>query len=145
MARAAPSGSPGVGWGAAPRTRGAVAPAECQLNCYPSGRQDVGTAQVGACIQTQWEKEVQEPQKVFISHAQEDNARCRPLLDLFDRWGVAYWFSVESIQPGSELSDEIQQALRECDVFLRVCTTAAQRSYWMRLESGADSWPQLAW
>jgi TIR domain len=80
---------------------------------------------------------MQGPQKVFISHAHEDNARCRPLLDLFDRWGVAYWFTVESIRPGSELSDEIQRALHECDVFLRVCTTAAQRSYWMRLESGA--------
>ena len=31
MARAAPSGSPGVGWGDEPRTRRAVARAECQL------------------------------------------------------------------------------------------------------------------
>ena len=30
MARTEPSGSPGVGWGVEPRTRGALAPAECQ-------------------------------------------------------------------------------------------------------------------
>src|SRR5262245_35372295 len=30
MARTAPSGSPGGGWGAEPRTRRALAPAECQ-------------------------------------------------------------------------------------------------------------------
>jgi outer membrane protein assembly factor BamB len=72
--------------------------------------------------------------KVFVSHTHEDNERCIPLLSALDAWGVDYWFDTEQLSPGSQLSDRIQQGLAERDIFLRVCTAAAQQSFWMDRE-----------
>jgi outer membrane protein assembly factor BamB len=72
--------------------------------------------------------------KVFVSHTHEDNERCIPLLSALDAWGVDYWFDTEQLAPGSQLSDRIQQGLAERDIFLRVCTAAAQQSFWMDRE-----------
>ncbi|WIG59313.1 MAG: hypothetical protein OJF49_002060 [Ktedonobacterales bacterium] len=74
---------------------------------------------------------------VFISHAHDDNDRCAPLLAALDAWGVDYWFDTNRLEAGDDLSHAIQRAIAERDIFLRICTPAAQRSYWMRLEAGA--------
>jgi hypothetical protein len=75
--------------------------------------------------------------KVFISHAHDDNERCAPLLAALDAWGVDYWFDARRMEAGDDLSHAIQRAIAERDLFLRICTPAAQRSYWVRLETGA--------
>src|SRR5215467_12745108 len=75
--------------------------------------------------------------KLFISHAHEDNALCRPLLDALDAWGVDYWFDTRRLDAGDELSDRIQRAITERDVFVRICTISSQRSFWVRKEIGA--------
>lgn len=75
--------------------------------------------------------------KVFISHAHTDIPRCQQLLDLLRVWGVDFWFDVQQMSAGEDLTQAIQDAIRERDIFLRVCTPAAQSSYWMRLEAGA--------
>jgi nitrous oxidase accessory protein NosD len=75
--------------------------------------------------------------KVFISHAHDDNARCDPLLAALDGWGVDYWFDTRRMEAGDDLAHAIQTAIRERDIFIRVCTPAAQQSYWVRLETGA--------
>jgi hypothetical protein len=75
--------------------------------------------------------------KVFISHAHDDNARCDPLLAALDAWGVDYWFDTRRMEAGDDLAHAIQTAISERDIFIRVCTPAAQRSYWVRLETGA--------
>lgn len=75
--------------------------------------------------------------KVFISHAHEDNERCQPLLRLLSAWGVDYWFDTQQLDPGDDLSVRIQHAIQERDILIRICTPAAQRSYWVRLELGA--------
>lgn len=75
--------------------------------------------------------------RVFISHAHEDNERCKAILIALDAWGVDYWFDLQSMDVGQELGQQVQQAIRERDVFLRICTPAAQRSYWVRTETGA--------
>ncbi|HEV2457329.1 MAG TPA: TIR domain-containing protein [Ktedonobacterales bacterium] len=75
--------------------------------------------------------------KVFISHAHDDNDRCAPLLAALDAWGVDYWFDTRRMEAGDDLSHAIQRAIAERDLFLRICTPAAQRSYWVRLETGA--------
>lgn len=48
--------------------------------------------------------------KVFISHAHADNARCQPLLRALDGWHVDYWFDVQTMAAGDDLTDSIQQA-----------------------------------
>jgi outer membrane protein assembly factor BamB len=75
--------------------------------------------------------------KVFISHTHEDNERCAPLLAALDAWGVDYWFDTEQLAPGQQLSDRLQAAVSERDIFLRICTSASSRSYWMSLELNA--------
>ena len=75
--------------------------------------------------------------KVFISHAHDDDDRCAPLLAALDAWGVDYWFDTRRMEAGDDLSHTIQRAIAERDLFLRICTPAAQRSYWVRLETGA--------
>ncbi|WIG58428.1 MAG: hypothetical protein OJF49_001174 [Ktedonobacterales bacterium] len=81
--------------------------------------------------------------KVFISHTHEDNERCAPLLAALDAWGVEYWFDTQQLDAGQHLSDRLQQALAEHDVLLRICTPAAQSSYWMMMEMNAFRGLQL--
>lgn len=75
--------------------------------------------------------------RVFISHAHDDNTRCAPLLAALDAWNVDYWFDTQQLGPGDDLSQGIQRAIAERDIFIRICTSAAQRSYWVKLETGA--------
>ncbi len=75
--------------------------------------------------------------KVFISHAHDDNERCAPLLAALDAWGVDYWFDTQQMGAGDNLSLTIQRAIADRDIFLRICTPAAQRSYWVQMETGA--------
>lgn len=75
--------------------------------------------------------------KVFVSHAHEDNSRCAALLAALDAWGIDYWFDAERLDAGQDLSQRIQQAISERDIFVRICTPAAQNSYWVSLETGA--------
>ncbi|MGZ3675705.1 MAG: outer membrane protein assembly factor BamB family protein, partial [Ktedonobacterales bacterium] len=76
--------------------------------------------------------------RVFISHSHDDNARCAPLLAAMDAWGVNYWFDTEGgLSAGQHLTERVQRAMAERDVFLRICTGATQQSFWMNLETNA--------
>lgn len=75
--------------------------------------------------------------RVFISHAHDDNARCALLLAALDAWNVDYWFDTQQLGPGDDLSQGIQHAIAERDIFIRICTPAAKHSYWVKLETGA--------
>jgi outer membrane protein assembly factor BamB len=75
--------------------------------------------------------------RVFISHSQEDAARCAPLLAALDAWGVAYVFEGPRKGDDLQLSERTQAAIAGSPVFLRICTNAIKRSYWMSLEAGA--------
>jgi TIR domain len=75
--------------------------------------------------------------KVFISHAHADNERCQPLLKALEGWGVNYWFDTETMAAGDDLTDSIQRAIAESEIFIRICTPAIQQSYWCKLELSA--------
>ncbi len=75
--------------------------------------------------------------KVFISHSHDDNARCAPLLAALDAWGVDYFFDTQGLGAGQQLNERIQREITSRDIFLRVCTAAVQRSFWMNLEVNA--------
>jgi outer membrane protein assembly factor BamB len=72
--------------------------------------------------------------RIFISHTHEDNQRCQPLLAALDAWQVTYWFDLQELDAGQRFSDRIQQALDQSDIFLRISTPAAGRSFWMDRE-----------
>ena len=75
--------------------------------------------------------------KVFISHSHDDNARCAPLLAALDAWGVDYFFDTQGLGAGQQLNERIQQEIASRDIFVRICTAAVQRSFWMSLEVNA--------
>ncbi len=73
--------------------------------------------------------------KVFISHAYQDNDACQPLLTALASWDVDYWFQEERAEADESLAPQVEQAIAERDIFLRVLSRAAQASYWVRLET----------
>ena len=75
--------------------------------------------------------------KVFISHAHEDNQRCEPLLTVLTTLGIDHWFDTQQLNAGKMLAANIQRAITERGIFIRICTRAAQQSYWVNLETGA--------
>lgn len=75
--------------------------------------------------------------KVFISHSHEDNVRCEALLQALDEWRIDYWFDAQQIYAGDYFLQLIEQEIQARDIFIRVCSSAAQHSYWVGLETGA--------
>ncbi|MGH2485972.1 MAG: toll/interleukin-1 receptor domain-containing protein, partial [Ktedonobacterales bacterium] len=73
--------------------------------------------------------------KVFISHSHRDNEICRELAETLKSCGVDCWIDLNNLEAGDNISQSIQNAIRERDVFLRVCTTAIQiRPFYPNLE-----------
>ena len=72
--------------------------------------------------------------RVFISHVHEDNARVAPLLAALDAWGVDYWFDTQQLGAGQHISERVQQALAQRDIFVLICTPATNASLWTSLE-----------
>ncbi len=75
--------------------------------------------------------------KVFVSHTPEDATLCMPLFAALDAWEVDYLSGSATLSAGHQLSDTLQQASAERDVFLRVCTPATQQSVAMGLQTSA--------
>ncbi|HEV2238214.1 MAG TPA: toll/interleukin-1 receptor domain-containing protein, partial [Ktedonobacterales bacterium] len=75
--------------------------------------------------------------RIFISHTHGDNERCVPLLAALDAWDVDYWFDVQQLDAGQQLSQRLQQAIAERDIFIRVLTPATPQSFWMAQELSA--------
>lgn len=66
---------------------------------------------------------------IFICHAPEDAARCAPLLAALQAWGADYWYvDSATTDAASELTSAQRQAITDRDIFIRICTPAAQRS-----------------
>ncbi len=75
--------------------------------------------------------------KVFVSHEYADNALCVPLIAALDAWEIDYWFDPRPQGDQPQLPPAVQAAIAERDVFIRVCTPAAQRSLRMTVEASA--------
>ncbi len=72
--------------------------------------------------------------QIIISHTHDDNQRCQPLLAALDAWQTDYWFDPREWDDGERFSEQVQQALDTRDIFVRVSTPAAERSFWMDRE-----------
>lgn len=73
--------------------------------------------------------------RVFICHASEDTARCKPLCLALDAWGVDYFFDAADIPVGEHFPTRITNEISDRDIFIRVATRAAKTSAWMDLET----------
>jgi TIR domain len=75
---------------------------------------------------------------VFISCASDDSHYVGPITQILDKWGISYWAPPSQRESESRaLSEEMNQALEKATIFLRLCTNATPRSYWMTLEQTA--------
>ena len=74
---------------------------------------------------------------VFISYSTKDIKKIIPHLERFKTIdGVKTFFADESLIPGSEISNEITKAIKECDVFLVFYSSSAKKSNYLQQEIG---------
>ena len=72
--------------------------------------------------------------RVYISHAAEDNDRCGALLLALEAWGVDTYF--QPVAPMvAQVAPDAQRAIGEREVFIRICSPAAQRSFLVNIET----------
>jgi len=72
--------------------------------------------------------------KVFVSYATEDAQVCLPLFAALDAWEVDYHAAPAALDQAQQLPSAVQRDLAERDVFVRVCSPAAQHSVAMNLQ-----------
>jgi outer membrane protein assembly factor BamB len=72
--------------------------------------------------------------KVFVSYAPEDAQVCLPLFAALDAWEVDYHAAPAALDPAQQIPPAVQRDIAERDVFIRVCSPAAQRSIAMNLQ-----------
>ena len=73
---------------------------------------------------------------IFISYAQEDASRISVVTYALDAWNLKYWIPPRG-EANAPQTNQIQQMITGADAFLRLCTPAIPRSYWMTLEQTA--------
>ena len=72
--------------------------------------------------------------KVFVSYAPEDSQVCLPLFAALDAWEVDYHAAPAALDPAQQIPPAVQRDIAERDVFIRVCSPAAQHSIPMNLQ-----------
>lgn len=72
--------------------------------------------------------------KVFISYSSKEYDRAFSLKQILEANGIGCWMAPQSIPSGSDYSQEIPRAIRECDVFLLLLSEASQDSKWVPKE-----------
>jgi outer membrane protein assembly factor BamB len=72
--------------------------------------------------------------KVFVSYAPEDATVITPLFAALDAWEVDYHAAPAALDPSQQIPPAIQRDIAERDVFIRVCSPAAQRSIPINLQ-----------
>jgi outer membrane protein assembly factor BamB len=72
--------------------------------------------------------------KVFVSYAPEDTQFCLPLFAALDAWEVDYHAAPAALDPAQQIPPAVQRDIAERDVYIRVCSPAAQHSVAMNLQ-----------
>jgi outer membrane protein assembly factor BamB len=72
--------------------------------------------------------------KVFVSYAPEDAQVCLPLFAALDAWEVDYHAAPAALDPAQQIPPPVQRDIAERDVYIRVCSPAAQHSVAMNLQ-----------
>ena len=78
-----------------------------------------------------------EQRQVFVSHAHVDNDECEKYVKALRDRGFDVWYDRSDLQAGDQLSEEIQQELRQRKAFVIMLSPSAITSYWVGLETGA--------
>ena len=70
---------------------------------------------------------------IFISYAQEDRAKVRPLAEALERQGWKVWWD-RSIRAGEQFHEVIEKAIEEASCVLVAWTSSSVHSNWVREE-----------
>jgi TIR domain len=74
------------------------------------------------------------PLEVFLSHSHEDGPALTRLAELLRGHGVPVWYSEEAIRGSQRWHDEIGEALKRCDWFVVLLSSASVQSDWVKEE-----------
>src|SRR5215472_14420617 len=64
--------------------------------------------------------------KTFLCYAAEDEHRVPALLAAFDAWDVSFHLLHPAEQPAASLWPETVNEIRDCEAYVRVCTSATR-------------------
>lgn len=75
------------------------------------------------------------PNRIFLSHANQDAGFAQALADDLSRHDYDVWIAPSSIEPGEKWVDAIERGLETSGIFLLVMTPNAANSSWVKDES----------
>jgi len=71
---------------------------------------------------------------VFISYSSIDAEYVSEIASVLEDYGIDYWKAPENIPAGSNYAKEIPKAIKDCALFLLVCSKNSQESIWVEKE-----------
>lgn len=74
------------------------------------------------------------PKDVFLSHSSANRPIATAVAQTLGNHGIPVWYSSTNIMTAQLWQDEIGKALRRCDWFIVLVSSAATRSMWVRRE-----------
>jgi len=74
------------------------------------------------------------PKEVFLSHSSTNRAIASAVAETLRNHGVPVWYSKSNIMTAQLWQDEIGKALRRCDWFIVLVSSAAIASTWVKRE-----------
>ena len=86
-------------------------------------------------LQSEGRSEGRDPNRIFLSHANQDAGFAHQLADDLRRHGYDIWIAPGSILPGEKWVDAIERGLETSGIFLLVMTSNAANSRWVKDES----------
>jgi hypothetical protein len=74
------------------------------------------------------------PKEVFLSHSSENRPIATAVAETLRNHGVPVWYSTTNIMTAQLWQDQIGKALRRCDWFMVLVSSAAIASTWVKRE-----------
>ncbi|MBL8163387.1 MAG: TIR domain-containing protein [Anaerolineae bacterium] len=71
---------------------------------------------------------------VFISYSREDSAFANLLVDMLQMQGFGVWIDRSNIEAGAEWQQNIENAIRNCTIFLVIMTSSSMDRQWVDKE-----------
>jgi cell division septation protein DedD len=72
---------------------------------------------------------------VFISHASQDAAQAREIVDHLEKAGINCWIAPRNVRPGKNFSLELNEALENAGAFIICVSSSANSSPYVRVET----------
>ena len=71
---------------------------------------------------------------IFISYARSDSACCEKIKNALEKAGIDCWRDTDDIKPGEKWLKRLQEALKQAQAMIVLCSKASEKSDYMELE-----------